>query len=118
MEDPDTPPKNKLAIIFVADNPPGKKPTIASAKFTSLSVTPPFSIIKPTIMKNGIANSNQEFASANIFVNTVETDDISIVNNAKELDIINENATGTLNRRNIKKEPNKTIAVVVIIPPL
>src|SRR5699024_8003042 len=49
--EPETPPKNILSTTFVAESPPGKNPTIASAKSTNRLVTPPFSMIFPVKIK-------------------------------------------------------------------
>ena len=57
IAEPATDPMSIADIILISAKPPGKKPTKALAKETSLRATPPLFINSPANMKNGIANN-------------------------------------------------------------
>jgi hypothetical protein len=106
--EPDTPPKNMLTTIFTAERPPGKNPTRASAKATNLFVTPPFSIICPANIKNGMARRSHEFAPAYILWITCIKGVYPSHNKAAAEDRARANDTGTFNNNSIINVPNNT----------
>ena len=57
VAEPDTPPKSRLSQQLTIARPPLIQPTAASASLTSLSLMPPFAMISPARMKNGIARN-------------------------------------------------------------
>jgi len=59
--EPEIPPKNMEARIFTWARPPRKRPMRALAKPTSLREIPPWLMISPERIKNGIARRENEF---------------------------------------------------------
>ena len=55
--EPEMPPRNIATTMATSGSMPGPRPTMAMAKFTSLSATPERSKIEPTSTNIGIASS-------------------------------------------------------------
>ncbi len=109
--EPEIAAKNIAARTETIDNPPLKKPNNESAKSTSFSDTFPFANRSPAKIKNGTATRGKESVPANILWVSI-TKGISWVNKAIMDDIPSDIATGTPNKRNMKKVINNSNAII------
>ena len=111
VEDPEIAPKNADATKVTIARPPGRPPTIAAARLTSLFETPPLSSRPPAIMKNGMAMNGKESVAVKKRCTTTISGRSVYISSGIAAATARARAIGTLMADKPKKIANRAAAI-------